>query len=1741
MRRPATRARATSQVKDAMSEPVSHPDSADDSVDPSRRRLPELQRELELRTRELTFLQERYRLLLESITDYVYSVQLADGCVVATQHGPGCIAVTGYSAQEFADDPTLWIQMVHPADQGLVTAQSKKLLTGDAVSAIEHRILHKNGNHRWVNNSTIPKYDFDGKLLGYDGIIRDITDRKRTELAVQEKREHQQRAGQFLTNILSNTFMAAVYLDTAFNYLWVNEAYAKSCARPASFFPGKNLFALYPQLTARSLFIKAAAAAEPLFGTALAIAFPDQPERGITYWDYSLYPIADSTQTMIGLVLTMAEVTARIRIEEQMRASETRYRTVANYTYDWECWETPDGNLAYCSPACLRVTGHPPEEHLSHPALLESIVLHEDLRLWQAHRRELGRSRDSRELDFRIRKPDGQIAWLSQRCASVVGEDGTHLGWRASTRDITDRKKIEIQLRTQAELLNLSPVGVTVYDEAGRFSYANQAALDLHGYTRDEFFALRLDDLCMEEDLPRVTARERQLRDEGHFSSVVQHRRKDGSSITLWTDAKAQQLDGRLTVLSTSMDITERERDANALAEGACALSALFDAINQAVYLIDCDGTVVTCNGVAASRFGKTVRELEGTSLYASITGEVAVRHQQAVIRVSQTAERHRFDDLSDGRFLQHTIYPIKDQSGQVGRMAIFVEDTSEQHLADERLRKTNEQLLRLREAQARFMTDGDPAPVYATLLQAFVTLTDSRFGILDTIESLEAPISDLCPLATVHLDSEVDEYHLCQQVARCLRQQAPMVSNRDAPPVSRRTEASHAPSTDESLVRTSTTIPLLYGGHVVGVVGLANRTTAYDTGLIESLAPFTASFAATLHAVDTLRRYREQGLLLRDSEEANRALGQTVPGVVCRLSIFPQWRLLHVNAGAVAATGYAAEALLDPGFDWTRLFFEEDLSHIVELVNQAMTTRQPREMDLRLRTASGEVRWFHTKGQVVRDSSSQTTYLDSVAIDISARKTAESALATKTAEVERYFTNALDLLCIADTTGRIRRLNPAWSQTLGYQLSELEGQLIADFVHPQDVTNTLKSLQQTEQSDHIASFVNRCRRTDGSYCYVEWRAILSDSLIYATARDVTKRYESEQRLRAGEARYRTLVDSLPDVVIHFDAEGRALYVSPTVKRISDIEADVLLGKTYLEAGFPKDQGTLWQARIQRVVKTGKPDEAEINVETKRRGTVVLDWRLIPLIGPDGVESVLSLARDVTDQKRLEREYQALFNEILSGVSIHEVIRNEHGIPLDHRLIAINPAFERMTGLREEEIQGRPLLDVLPNFDRQWLDLYGRVATTGTPAHFEAHFSDLQRHFEITAFRSGPNQVACIYTDITERRRLQEQSHQSAKLEAIGRLANGVAHDLNNLLMPILGYSEAALQDDVNRETSLEYLTEIRSAGLQAKDLVRQLLSFGKRQKVDFVVVNLNGVVSGFAKLLERALRENIRLELIQSPGPVWINADVGQLELILMNLAVNAQDSMPGGGTFTIEVGAPVARSSSAVEATSSPVEVQLTVRDDGPGLDPESLERVFEPFFTVKSTGRGTGLGLSAVHAIVEQHAGSIAVTSELGHGTEFVIRLPATQEPLASDMSSELPAPLSRARRGESILVVEDNPLVRDLAVRALEAQGYQVRSADGAKDCLSALVDWAVAFDLLLTDVVMPEMSGKALYEILSARSPRLKVLYMSGYSREFISEQHGIARDCAFLQKPFSIRRLLSTIEQQLDRVPPALV
>ncbi|MFW6080972.1 MAG: ATP-binding protein [Desulfosalsimonas sp.] len=385
-----------------------------------------------------------------------------------------------------------------------------------------------------------------------------------------------------------------------------------------------------------------------------------------------------------------------------------------------------------------------------------------------------------------------------------------------------------------------------------------------------------------------------------------------------------------------------------------------------------------------------------------------------------------------------------------------------------------------------------------------------------------------------------------------------------------------------------------------------------------------------------------------------------------------------------------------------------------------------------------------------------------------------------------------------------------------------------------------------------------------------------------------------------------------------------------------------------------------------------------------------------------------------------------------------------------------------------------------------------------------------------------------------ERSRLKEQFHQSQKLESIGRLAGGVAHDLNNLLSPILGYSEMLLEQDGLGRQDRRSVREMANAGKRARSLVHQLLAFSRKQTLEFKPVDLNELLKNFEKLLRRTIRENITIRMNLAPCLPFVEAEAGQLEQVVMNLAVNAQDAMPDGGELTIETSR--LELDEAYAATHQSVVpgsyVMLMVSDTGSGMDEYTRQNLFEPFFTTKEAGKGTGLGLSTVYGIVKQHGGNIWAYGEPGMGAAFRVYLPAAEAPV--NQRPEVPQSQPCIGGSETLLLVEDNDQVRELALTVLKRQGYKVLTAEKGSEAISLLNTLDEPVHLLLTDVVMPEIDGINLYERIRGLFPEIKVLYMSGYPREVIIRHGAVDHGENFISKPFSIKELSSKVRQLLD-------
>lgn len=511
----------------------------------------------------------------------------------------------------------------------------------------------------------------------------------------------------------------------------------------------------------------------------------------------------------------------------------------------------------------------------------------------------------------------------------------------------------------------------------------------------------------------------------------------------------------------------------------------------------------------------------------------------------------------------------------------------------------------------------------------------------------------------------------------------------------------------------------------------------------------------------------------------------------------------------------------------------------------------------------------------------------------------------------------------------------------------------------------------------------------------------------------------------------------------------------------------------------------------------------------------------------------------LVDRSRYQQTLAA--NETL----YRDIVENARDIIYYHDLqgnyLAVNRAVESITGYsRDEALQMNIADTVAPEYLDQARHMIARklagetvtayrlkiVAKDGRQIAVEVNTRLVRRHGEVTG-------VQGIARDVTERLHIEEQLRQAQKMEAVGQLAGGIAHDFNNLLTVITGYSELVLRRLPREDTLRHHVAEIKKAGGRAAALTRQLLAFSRKQVLQPKVIDLNAVVANMGEMLRRLIGEDVELRTVLAPALGSTKADPGQIEQVIMNLVVNARDAMPHGGNLIIETENVYLNESyteSHIAVRPGPY-VMLAVSDTGEGIAAEDREHIFEPFFTTKETGRGTGLGLSTVYGIVKQSGGNIWVYSEVGRGTAFKVYLPRVDE-IAQEYTRGIEA--EEVLHGqETVLVAEDDERVRRLVREVLEHYGYNVLSAVSGDDALELAERQSGTIDLLLTDVVMPKMSGRRVADRLRALQPATKVLYMSGYTDESIVHHGVLDPDTPFLQKPFTPQVLARKVRDVL--------
>ncbi|MCE5273349.1 PAS domain S-box protein [bacterium] len=1166
---------------------------------------------------------------------------------------------------------------------------------------------------------------------------------------------------------------------------------------------------------------------------------------------------------------------------------------------------------------------------------------------------------------------------------------------------------------------------------------------------------------------------------------------KDGRRVWVhWANRAIRNVDGSLREFySIGDDITERRRAQREVEESEQLFRRLIEGAPDGIF-VQTSGCFTYLNRVALDLFGAGAEsDLLGTPVLDRIHPDY---HASVRERIRQLNEEHRDQPRAEQVFIRLNGTCVNGEfsgvpihyCGQDGAL-VFFRDISERKKAEQAMKESESMYRSLFEnmlngfAYCRMLFDEDGAPkdfIYLAVNQAFEQQTGLK-GVAGK------RVSEIIP-GIRESDSKLLE---------------------------------------------------IYGR--VATTGQPERFEIYVAALemwfwLSVYSPARGHFVAVFDVI-TERKNTEQALL--DSERKYRNLFEyMVTGFALHEIIVDDagkpvdCRILEVNPAFEKLTGLRVEDIQGS----TILKVKPDVNPLhIEFYGKVALTGEP--------TIFEDYNPLLARYYEILAYSPQKGQFALIMSDITARKKAEAELLLSEEKIRNIL--RVQPVGVGMVIDRLfKEANDQFCEMLGYPREEIIDR-DTEFIYPthEEYARVGEHYRTVEKMGY-GKIDTRFRRKDGCILDILLNVALIDRNDYSkgvafTALDITERKRIESELIRNQEKMNSILRLQP--------VGVGLVVNRIFKEVN---------KHYCEiVGYAREE--ILERNSAFLYAT--PEEFEAvgrffnSLENHGSGTIEVrhrrkDGRMIDLllsVAPhdrqDYSKGLIFAALDITERKRAEQRLRFLASTVEQAIE-SVIIRDVQGL-----IQYVNPAFEASSGYTSEEVIGRELYFMEFNSENQALlreiidTTRGGKVWSGRVKSLCKDGESLTEDVSITPIRDDKGEIISYVTlkkDVTRELELEDQLRVSQKLEAVGLLAGGVAHDLNNLLTPILGYAEMLLLEESIGESAQRDIQEIVSAGGRARDLIGQLMAFGRKQTLQVKALDMNAVISNTGKLLRRTLRENIRIELHLPASIQAVRADRTQVDQVLMNLAVNAQDAMPEGGVLSIEtqdteLDADYANHHPGVIPGRY---VMLSVADTGMGMDPEIRARIFDPFFTTKPVGQGTGLGLATVYGIVKQHGGHVWVYSEPGHGSIFKVYLPAIdQDPVESgEASAQSEAPGGT----ETLLVAEDDPTVRDLACTMLSGLGYKVLSGKTVSQCLELASGYPDKIDLLLTDVIMPHMSGRELYNRLRQSRPELRVLYMSGYAANLIADRGVLDEGICFIQKPFSRLSLARKVRECLN-------
>ncbi len=932
--------------------------------------------------------------------------------------------------------------------------------------------------------------------------------------------------------------------------------------------------------------------------------------------------------------------------------------------------------------------------------------------------------------------------------------------------------------------------------------------------------------------------------------------------------------------------------------------------------------------------------------------------------------------------------------------------------------------------------------------------------------------------------------------------------------------------------VKSMLIIPRVIGGTVVGGVGFdslrAEKTWTPDAiALLKIVGEIITSALQRLEAEQALRQSEERyELAVRGSMD-----GLFDWNILTNEVYYsPRWK---------EQLGYSEHELPNHLFTFSEHLHPDDAESTWSRIKAHLEKRDRYDTEFRLRTKLGDYRWFRSRAQAIWDDDAKPVRLAGSNTDITEQKNAELAILKSEEKFSKAFHASPDTIVITSLAeGRLIEVNEGFVRNTGYQRDEAIGKTVFELrVWPREVDRE-SLIESLRRDGYVRDLPHDFRTKSGEIrsgvLTAEKVEVEGEECLLSVIRDITEAKRSELDLRKSEERYRLLVENSNDLVCEMTPDGRALYVSPNHVKLSGHQPEALVGTNLLDLVHPDDL-----AKVAAVLA----QEATIFVYRARHGNG--SWRSLEssthtFRTSAGERRFVVISRDITERREADerlRQQADLLDLANDAIFVRD---------LEDRISFWNRGAQDLYGWAAHEARGQKLADLARGIPAALADAKARLLENG---NWRGDLRILNRqgkevivdsHWTLLRDAEGrPAAILSIDSDVTEKKSLETQFYHAQRMEAIGTLAGGMAHDFNNIVGAILGYVGLAKDDAPDNGELQADLAEISKAAHRAKEVIKQILTFSRLQEHSRKPVQLHLIAQEAFKLIRATLPSTIEIRLkVEGAIPVVL-ADATQMHQVLMNLATNAGHAMQErGGSLEARVACEVIdiETAQALSGLAAGRCVVLSVADTGHGMSETVRRRIFDPFFTTKAPGEGTGLGLSVVHGIVKNHGGAITVTSEVGRGTTFKIYLPCVQD--APDEEAR-PTAAPSPGAGQRVLFVDDEKSLADAGGRYLTRLGYRVTTSLSGHDALERFAERPEQFDLVVTDLTMPRMTGLQLATKLWEIRPTTPIVITTGYNARMTAESVQRIGIRELLMKPYSPATLAETIARVLRPTPNA--